>query len=159
MTRIERNWKDKQILLPYALLWLTLTANFWMRTRNEPFVFSPLNILMLGLFLFMICHIAAKAIWLFRNPFALIDQDRLVISVAPFQKEVIKIHEITKAREILSREAMTIFGFKSEYDNWVLMFDTLNNMTTTISLRAYLDKREHLLRLLTENNIPIEKDV
>ncbi len=158
MNRIERSAKDIWSKIPLFFIWLTLMAQTlgFLRTKNGAFDLNPLNILMLGITLFLGGAVMAHTVWLCKNPFAVIKQDDLIICLAPFKKEILNTHDIVKVREILTREKEIIFGFKYEYDKWILMFDCSNNLTTTLSLGGYLKKRNDLIKLLSDNNITVE---
>ena len=156
MNKVERSRAEMLGNIP----WLIFLA-WWgwtnLRSENVDLGTNPVKILMLGIVIVFVGYAIAQIIWLFSNPFALIEKGNLIICPSPFQKETIKIETLVKIRETLSREKQKIFGFNAYHNVWILVFDYSNGVTVNVPLSGYSKKREELTKLLTENNINIEK--
>lgn len=156
MNKVERNRAEMLGNIPWLifLAWWVWTN---IRPENVDLGTNPAKILILGIVIVFVGHAIAQIIWLFRNPFALIEKGSLIICPSPFRKETIKIESIVKIRETLSREKQKIFGFNAYHNVWILMFDYSNGVTINVPLGGHLKKREELAKLLTENNINLER--
>ena len=157
MITIERNRSEILNYFLWVFLPLILVRKYIVEFAQGGYAYhdlNPVNILQILTVSFLICYPVIQTYWAYKNPFARIKDGFLVICPRPFDKDIIKICDIEKVRESLTRGNEKVFNFNYEYTNWVLMIDLLNTMTITMPLDQ--KKRESLITLLTDNNIIVE---
>jgi len=157
MNIIERNRSEILNYLSWVFLPLILFWKYIILFVHGGYAYhelNPVNILQILAVSFLICYPVIQSYWAYKNPFARIKDGSLVICPRPFDKDIIKIHDIKKVRESLTRGKEKVFNFNYEYTRWVLMIDLSNTMTITMPLDQ--KKRESLITLLIDNNIIVE---